>query len=76
MASVTIRNIDDQTMARLKDRAARNGQSLQAELRQILERAALSDAIDARASAAEIRRKLSGRQHSNSALLISRDRRR
>lgn len=59
MANVTVRNLDEQTIARLKNRAARNDRSLQAELRQILERAALADVIDARAVAAEIRRKLS-----------------
>ena len=74
MANVTIRNIDEQTIARLKTRAARNGRSLQAELQQILERAAMADAIAGRVVAARIRRKLSDRNHSDSASLMADDR--
>ncbi len=60
----------------LKKRAARNGRSLQAELQAILERAAQVDMIEARALAARIRRKFSGRTQSDSAELIAEDRRR
>ena len=76
MARVLIRNLDEQTVDRLKKRAARNGRSLQAELREIIERAAKVDVIDGRALAAKIRRKLSGRPHSDSTELIAEDRRR
>jgi len=38
MASVTIRNLDDEVVARLKDRAKANKRSLEAELREILAR--------------------------------------
>jgi phosphopantothenoylcysteine decarboxylase/phosphopantothenate--cysteine ligase len=40
MASVTVRKIDERDKARLRVRAARNGRSLEEELRQILKRAA------------------------------------
>jgi plasmid stability protein len=40
MASVTIRNLDDEVVARLKDRAKANKRSLEAELREILARSA------------------------------------
>ena len=38
MANVTIRNLDDQVVARLKERAKANNRSLEAELREILTR--------------------------------------
>ncbi len=40
MASVTIRNLDDEVVARLKARAKANKRSLEAELREILTRSA------------------------------------
>lgn len=76
MAQVLIRNLEDETVDKLKARAARNDRSLQAELQLILERAAETDVVDGRAVAARIRRMLSGRKHSDSAVLIAEDRRR
>jgi plasmid stability protein len=76
MARVLIRDLDEGTVERLKARASRNRRSLQAELRIIVERAAASDAIDSRRVAARIRRKLSGRKHSDSTVLVADDRRR
>lgn len=40
MANVTIRNLDDEVVARLKARAKANRRSLEAELREILTRSA------------------------------------
>ena len=40
MAQLLVRDLDDQVMARLKERARRNQRSLQAEARAILEAAA------------------------------------
>jgi len=54
MASITIRRLDDATKARLRMRAARHGQSMEAEARDILKCALannsqnLTDAIRAR----------------------------
>jgi plasmid stability protein len=59
MANVVIRYLSERTIARLKDRATRNNRSLQAELRLIVERAAVMDMADSRSVAARIRRKLS-----------------
>lgn len=42
MASITIRNLDDRTKARLRQRAARHGRSMEAEARTLL-RAALAE---------------------------------
>jgi len=36
MGSITIRNLDDDVIARLKERARANGRSLEAELREIV----------------------------------------
>jgi plasmid stability protein len=76
MAKVLIRNLDERTVARLKQRAARNDRSLQAELQTIVERAALVDIVEGRALAARVRRKLSNRKHSDSTASIADDRRR
>lgn len=76
MARVLIRDLDEETVARLKARAERNGRSLQAELQIIVERAAAADILESRDVAARIRRKLAGRKHSDSTLLVADDRRR
>ncbi len=76
MARVLIRDLEDRTVERLKARAARNGRSLQAELQMIVERAAAVDVVDSGKVAAQIRRKLGSREHSDSAALLADDRRR
>lgn len=76
MARVLIRDLDERTVERLKKRASRNGRSLQAELQMIVERAATVDVLESRDVAARIRRKLAGRRHSDSAVLLADDRRR
>jgi plasmid stability protein len=76
MANVLIRNLDNEIVAKLKDRAARNDRSLQAELQSILERAATVDVANARELALRIQRKLSDRKFSDSTELIADDRRR
>ena len=76
MAQVLIRDLDPKLVARLKDRARRNGRSLEAELRGIVESAVETDIRGAKALAARIRRRLAGRVHSDSAALVAEDRRR
>lgn len=76
MAKVLIRNLEERTVDRLKQRAARNGRSLQAELQTIIERATMVDVVEGRALAARIRRKLSDRKHTDSTALVADDRRR
>ena len=76
MAKVLIRNLDEGTVTRLKERAARNDRSLQAELQTIVERAAMMEPIEGQALAARIRRKLSNRKHTDSTAAIAADRQR
>jgi antitoxin FitA len=76
VAKVLIRDLDERTIAKLKERAARNNRSLQAELHTTVERAAVLNMVDSRSVAARIRRKLNDRRHSDSAALVSEDRRR
>ena len=74
MAQVVIRNIDEEAMRRLKERAARKGVSLERELRTILTDAARADRTGFRERATAFRRKLAGRRHSDSTRLIRKDR--
>ena len=50
MPALHIRNIPEETVAVLKERAARHGRSLEAELRHILDQTAASSASDATGS--------------------------
>ena len=76
MAQVLVRNIADDVITRLKRRAEQQGRSLQAELKNILEQAAMTDRIEARRLAQIIRRNLSSRSHSDSGVLAAEDRER
>lgn len=76
MPNALVRDLDRAVLERLKERARRRGRSLQAELKEILERAAERDPEDARSLAAGIRKKLAGRRHGDSTALIAADRRR
>lgn len=74
MAQVLIRNLDPGVVKRLKERARRRRRSLQAELTVILEQAAFRDPAEFRDLAAELRRRLAGREHTDSAKLLTEDR--
>jgi plasmid stability protein len=74
MGQILIRNLDDATLDRLKVRAARNGWSLQAEVKMILDQAAQVDSQTARLMAARIREKLKGRPASDSVDLLREER--
>ena len=81
MPDVLVRDVESEVVESLKNRAALNGRSLQAELKMILEQAAQSRVEDARKLAAKIRRSLinhkrSGEEYSDSAALLAKDRRR
>ena len=76
MAQVLVRELESETVKRLKNRAERHGRSLEAELRLILEEAAARNPAKALQLAAKMRRRLAGRKHSDSAALVSEDRRR
>jgi plasmid stability protein len=74
MAQLLIRDLDPQTVDRLKERARRHRRSLQGEVRLILEKEAASGAHDAWELADKIRASFGGRRFSDSAALIREDR--
>ena len=76
MAQILVRDLDDETVKRLKDRARRNGRSLQGEARLILTRAAGLSFNDARELARQWQRRLSGRCLPDSTELVREDRQR
>jgi plasmid stability protein len=79
MAALTVRNLDDDLVRRLRIRAAEHGRSAEAEHREIL-RAALAD--ESRATArhlaaerlAEFRRRVSGRDSPSASELLAESR--
>ena len=74
MPDILIRNVERQTLMRLKRRAQRHGRSLQSEAKLLLEQAAGSD--DVKAMLESWQGRLSGRQFGNSADLVHEDRER
>ncbi|MDI9430808.1 MAG: hypothetical protein QM570_03705 [Planctomycetota bacterium] len=76
MAQILVRNLDDQTIQQLKDRARQHGRSLEAEARQILSRAAGLGFADARKLVRQWHKKLAGRVLPDSTELLREDRRR
>jgi len=76
MAQVLVRNLDDQVVDALKQRAASRGTSLQTEVRQILEQAAQAALVDHVEVAARIRRRLSekGIRFRDSGAMLAEDR--
>jgi antitoxin FitA len=75
MGQILVRGLDDAVIKRLTQRAERNGRSLEAEVREILEQLSWQvDVATSRDLADRIRRKLEGRPHSDSVELIREDR--
>ncbi len=75
MATVTIRNLEDETVERLKKLARSNNRSLEAELREILERTARRmDRETFLREAERIAQKTRHRQQTDSVDLIREDR--
>ena len=78
MATINVRQLDDDVVRRLKRRAAGNDRSLEGEVRRILARA-VEDDVEARreafrALAARLRRKAGGSPQTPSEVLIREDR--
>jgi len=68
--SLSVRNVDDELIARLKRRAARHGQSAEAEVRDILRHVLEGEAeTDFSAVSAELRRLTAGRDHTPAEVL-------
>jgi hypothetical protein len=74
MAQLLIRDLDVETIERLKARAKLHRRSLQGEVKLILENEATAIRDDPRALAERIRAAFSGRMFSDSAALIREDR--
>ena len=77
MAQILVRNLKEKTVKALKALAKRNGRSLQAEAKMMLERAAdrqTLSAEEARKRLEEFRGRFKGRKFSDSAELIREDR--
>ena len=74
MAQVLVRDLSNETVARLKDKARRRGRSLQTEMKEILERASRQGTFEARSLADRIRRQLGSRPQSDSVDLLRGDR--
>jgi antitoxin FitA len=68
--NLSVRNVDDELIARLKRRAARHGQSAEAEVRDILRQVLEGEAeIDFEHLAADLRRLTAGRRHTPAEIL-------
>ena len=74
MAQILVRNLDERLVKRLKARARRNGRSLQAEVRLILEQTPTLDMKAALKLADKIRKSFGNRRFDDSAVLIRRER--
>jgi antitoxin FitA len=76
MAQILVQDLSPALVARLKERAERNGRSLQDEVKAILESAAKLSMTEAGEVARQIRQSLEGRMTSDSADLLREDRER
>jgi len=74
MGQILVRDLNDEVIERLKDRARNDGRSLQSEVKLILEQAAQADVKAARKLANDIRKRFKGRRLTDSADLIREDR--
>ena len=74
MGQILVRDLNDEVIERLKDRARNDGRSLQSEVKLILEQAARADVRAARKLAGDIRKRFKGRELTDSVDLIREDR--
>lgn len=81
MASLHVRNLDEEIVRKLKERAARNGRSAEAEHREILKRALAweipapnKESLSWEERAARLREQIKGRPQTPSEVLIREDR--
>lgn len=76
MPNVLVRDVDEKVLEKLKNKAARNGRSLQREVQIILSEAINFEPLSDLQVARKIKDSLRGRQHSDSAELLREDRNR
>jgi plasmid stability protein len=75
MANLLVRDLDPETVVRLKARAMAHKRSLNRELQLVLDAAARAPTMaEARAAAEAVRRRLAGRTFSDSIDLVREDR--
>jgi antitoxin FitA len=75
MPSILVRGLDPRTIRHLKERARRNGRSLQQEVKEIIERAVgMLTMNEARRLSERWQHRLGGRSFSDSVRLIREDR--
>ncbi len=74
MAQILVRNLDDALVEQLKQRAAENRRSLQAEVKNILEQSTFVNVQTARELATSIRSQFARRKMVDSVDLIREDR--
>lgn len=74
MAQLLVRDLEKETIERLKKRAKQHDRSLQGEVKLILQNAAKLSMTEASNVARDWQKRLSGRKFSDSALLIREDR--
>ncbi len=74
MAQLTVRRVTDQIVRELKQRAAANGRSAEAEHREILRRALLGSSEDFAARAAALRARLVSTVDGTEVIRADRDR--
>jgi plasmid stability protein len=71
LASLNVRNLDDELICRLKRRAARHGHSAEAEVREILRNALSGEAeVSFDDLASELRALTAGRRHTPTEQLL------
>ena len=77
MPDILIRNLDEETTKRLKARAAANRRSLQAEVKELIERSAYEKSFEElRADLEAFSRRFKGRKMTETVKLIREDRKR
>jgi plasmid stability protein len=74
MARLPVRDLEKETIERLKRRAKQHDRSLQGEVKLILQNAAKLSMAEASSIARDWQKRLSGKKFSDSALLIREDR--
>ena len=77
MAQILVRNLDEGVVKKMKERAKKNGRSLQAEAKMILEREADRPKLsmeEARKAADAFRARFKGRKFTDSVKLLREDR--
>jgi antitoxin FitA len=74
MAQILVRKLPDELVEQLKARAQRNGRSLEAEVRDLLQRAASKEKEESFKAADAMRARLAGRHHTETLELLREDR--